>query len=537
MATVKSSSSRGKSSVAAKSFARRVASQKSAGSALGSRLGIKPATSSKSTSTSLTGSSGSSKRTGRTGESLTINQTTNEVVGVSTGKIYGQGKNLQQALALQTQLQSGGTPTVSGRPDLYAIAPTANEKQSSYYDPSTKTTVTPKVATADELASNAAGTLASFNSSQGLTYLNQDTFTNLQPNLTEEDLVRGPNGQIWLKQGLTVEDIQARAQADTGTGSTDVPYSDLNIDVPTEFDSNTYDSAFTVPKTTSDIEALIANNQALQQDYINSLAQSPEEVALQTQLTDVDQQIANYMSSFDAGINKIEDEVIPMSFITGQEASLERRSQADLANLTRYQDVLTKRLGIATSNRQLASEGKLAAVNFATSNISLALQIQQAIDGQQDRILARADKLQDSARSTLTTMLGMFQGIDYGDLSPALQNTLSGLATKAGIPSDLLMFGMETVKNQMIQAALKKSGSGSGKTDEEKYIEDFQKDASDMILKLDSRSVTWGAAWDSLHAKYALMDSSTIDSILGGSYDPEKGTYVGRGTYDTLQNF
>lgn len=465
------------------------------------------------------------KAPSRSGVGSTINKVTNEVVDKS-GKVIGKGSSLSEALAIQNQLGAGSTPTISGRPDLLGAKALAGEG-GTYFDKSINANVTQRTITDDERTKLQAGTLDSFNKSQGLTYLDGSTFKNLQNVLSEGDLIRGPEGQIWLKQGLSIEDVQARqAKVPAATSPT---MSDVSIEVPSTIDTETYDNAFTMPTTTADIEKLVEENEALQQEYIDSLQVSDEETALQQQIVEVDEEIATYMASYDAGMNAIEDEVIPMSFITGQQATLERRAEAHLANLTRYQDILTKRLGIATSNRELASEAKLAAVNFAASNITMALQIQEAIDAQQDRVLARADKLESGARDTLTTMLSMFQGIDYADLTPELQNTLNTLATKAGIPSDLLMKGMETVKNQMIQAALKKSSGGSSSSsNEEKQITKFRNDAADMILKLDTGEVTWGAAWDNLKTIYPDVSNDTLDGILGGGYNPSTGEYEGR---------
>jgi len=101
------------------------------------------------------------------GEHLTIDKTTFEVKGQDTGKVYGTGTNLQEALALQTQIASGGTPTVKGRPDLYAVAPTASETSAGIQDVNIadagqpQQMVTPTVATPDQLAQRTAGTLPS----------------------------------------------------------------------------------------------------------------------------------------------------------------------------------------------------------------------------------------------------------------------------------------------------------------------------------------------------------------------------------------
>ncbi len=528
-----SSSSSSKSSSPSTSRAAKQSAAAQRQAAIEQAAGIKTKTGISAASVGTGGTSSptspvSSSIKSRLGESTTINKITNEIVGAKSGKVYGKGSSLAEALAIQNQVTGGSTPTVAGRPDLYAPKPLTGEGQ-SFNEPSTRTTVTPRTATADELSQKLSGTLESFNKSQGLTYLDGNTFESIQANLSESDLVRGPEGQIWLKQGLTVEDVQARTPSPVDVSSELVGTTDLVIDVPDLFDSETYDDAFNMPTTDADIQDLIEDNQALQSEYLEALQPTDLELDLQQQIADVDTQINNYLASFESGLNAIEDEVIPMSFITGQQASLERRAQADLANLTRYQDALAKRLGIEQENRKTSAESALAAVNFGIQNIQLALQIKEAINAQQDRVLARVDKMRSESRDTLSTLLSMFQGIDYADLSPDLQNQLNSLATSSGIPSDLLMKGMETVKNQMIQAQLEKSRSSApSQTDEEKKRSDFQNDVGDMILKLDTGEYSWGGAWDYIKAKYNDIPNSVIDSYLGGGYDMTTGQWYGR---------
>ena len=106
---------------------------------------------------------------GRTGETLTINRIpalnkdekdTFEVIGEDTGTVYGQGESLAEALALQTQLQSGSTPSVSGRPDLFAIEPTLPEEIAAVE------AGTARVATLDELEQARLGTLPTLEAEQ-----------------------------------------------------------------------------------------------------------------------------------------------------------------------------------------------------------------------------------------------------------------------------------------------------------------------------------------------------------------------------------
>lgn len=107
------------------------------------------------------------------GEPLKIDKTTYNIIGAKTGAVYGSGTGdtpeakLSSALALQTQLASGGTPTVAGRPDLYALAPTAAEGTPQAITGANGQPVMPTVATPEQLAQQRAGTLTSFNKATG----------------------------------------------------------------------------------------------------------------------------------------------------------------------------------------------------------------------------------------------------------------------------------------------------------------------------------------------------------------------------------
>lgn len=98
-----------------------------------------------------------------------IDQSTFEIKEVGTGKVVGKGTDLQNALALQTQMSSGGTPTISGRPDLYAIEPTQAEKTAGIQPiaGADGSLVQPRVATPSEVQQKVMGTLPSFNAVTG----------------------------------------------------------------------------------------------------------------------------------------------------------------------------------------------------------------------------------------------------------------------------------------------------------------------------------------------------------------------------------
>jgi len=90
--------------------------------------------------------------------------------------------------------------------------------------------------------------------------------------------------------------------------------------------------------------------------------------------------------------------------------------------------------------------------------------------------------------------------------------------------------GVPTVISVPLPGAVttKASGSGSGTGTEDKQITNFQNDAADFIVKMDSSEMTWATAWAALHAKYPEASSALIDQKLGGGYDESKGGWYGR---------
>ena len=147
------------------------------------------------------------KSTSRYGENTKVDTDTFEIVGVDTGTVFGKGSSLAEAIALQTQGSSGGTPTVSGRPDLYGVAPLEGEAQAPVNIADAgqpEQMVAPRVATSEELAAKKAGTLQTAQADRG---------TTPPPTTPESDKVVTPEGP--KSYADTMSDV-IKAGAETG---------------------------------------------------------------------------------------------------------------------------------------------------------------------------------------------------------------------------------------------------------------------------------------------------------------------------------
>lgn len=392
---------------------------------------------------------------GRTG-TLSINQATNEVID-DAGTVVAKGSSLSDALAKQTQLSSGAAPTVAGRPDLFAVAPGVNQDVKPFFDQSTQTTVTPKVATPEQMAAKTSGTLESFNKAQGLTYLDMPTFKDLQPLLNEADLIRGPNGQIWLRQGLTPEQVKARATtavAGTTGGVENLTQAEtFNVDVPETISTDTIDELMSTPVTESEFNTMLGEIQVAQDELLKLMVPTDAEQALKAEVGDLKAQIEKTLVELSMGLNDVEDQPIAMQFITGQQASIQRSAEAKLQNLARLEENLLYELGLEQEARQVQAQVAETKLGYLQTNLDTAFKVKQMLQQEEDSIFNRARALKQDAQTSLSTILETLAGADENDMTAAQQKQLQDMAIAAGIPYSLLTAGLSNVKKQMLLEA------------------------------------------------------------------------------------
>ena len=95
-------------------------------------------------------------------------------------------------------------------------------------------------------------------------------------------------------------------------------------------------------------------------DYVSQLfgklSKSADELSLQKQLNDITNKERNTTLSAQAGINAISDKPIPMTFITGQQASVMRQANLQLQTLAAQKAPLIDQLKLASETRQQGIE-------------------------------------------------------------------------------------------------------------------------------------------------------------------------------------
>lgn len=391
------------------------------------------------------------------------------------GNVLATGANLSEALAKQTQLSTGSAPSVAGRPDLYATAPGANQEVKPYYEASTRTTVTPTTATSAQLGQAAAGTLESFNKAQGLTYLDDKTFKDLQPVLSEADLIRGPNGQVWLRQGLTPEQVSARkatAVAGTGGAAGETLAPGFSVDVPDTISTDTVSALTETPVTETDFGRMMDEIKAKQDELLGLMSPGADELATKAQINSIKAQVEKSLTELSMGLNNVEDQPIAMQFIAGQQASIQRSADAKLQNLARIETNLLNELGLEQEARQVKASVAQTQLGYLQTNLDAAFKVRQMIQQEEDSAFNKAMTLKSSAQNTLSTILDSMKGIDESDMTEEQRKQLQDMAISAGIPYSLISAGLSTVKKQMMASAAGLGASSTGLT--------YSSDASDI---------------------------------------------------------
>lgn len=132
------------------------------------------------------------------------------------------------------------------------------------------------------------------------------------------------------------------------------------------------------PKTALDVQSLLAENRKLQEQYLSALNPSQQELGLQNQLNTLQNQARSTELNTQAGLNQIEDQAIPMQFITGQQAGLQRQANLALQTNAFQQQPLVQQLQLASQLRQAQQDRYNNLLQFGREDVNLAMQMEQA---------------------------------------------------------------------------------------------------------------------------------------------------------------
>ncbi len=292
-----------------------------------------------------------------------------------------------------------------------------------------------------------------------------------------------------------------------------------------------------------DLQALQTETSKLRTQYLGTLTPTAEETTLATTIADLQEQMKNYDLETQKLVYGLEGQGrgIVSGLIAGQQAKLQQQRALDYQSMAAKEANLLTRLGLMQDARKAQQNALTTRIGLLADDYELQTKVQDLIDEQNLEIVKSAQELPEQAKDMLTFILKQFEGIDYDALPEESKSAIQALAEQSGIDIGLIKAGLKAVKDQQdfdnaLKLAQEKRLSEGTKTTtkdkevekQEKQIENFRKDASDLIEKLDKGDITWGTAFDKLKAKYPEASNELIDQTLGGGYDPETGTWIGR---------
>lgn len=274
-------------------------------------------------------------------------------------------------------------------------------------------------------------------------------------------------------------------------------------------------------------------------------------------LTEVLNEIATEKAKLNLGLTQEGNKLAPLSIIGRRQQALTDQANGTIGALAAVASVYQDDLNFA---QQIVSM-TMDAVNNDRSNQLSALEflsglqkdkIVELSSEEQAAVTARIDTLRQSiadAKDNADSIMKLIA--QYPDAavkakisltdSPALAaskmapyiaeqqkaDQTAARTTVVDLGGKKVLIDMATGKE--IESYANTLGPGETATlspDDQKRA-DFAKDVKAAIDDIDQRNLTWGAAWDGLHAMYPDVPNEILDGILGGGQRPD-GSWWGR---------
>lgn len=308
--------------------------------------------------------------------------------------------------------------------------------------------------------------------------LQKQNFSNIQPVGTPGQpgagLVGTPKAQQFSVNGVTYSVDPATSKVvpvtqalpppvNTGTG---------NITIEELKGGATADTTVSsITNLLKSLETQQAQQKQYQQQLIAAQQETPEEVDLQTKLLDLrataDQARLATQQDIFVNIENRPDALLPA--IRGEQGRRATAGALQQQTFASQEEALLGRLGLEQQKRQGVIEGIKTALGFESENTNTQFKILDALQKQEQIVFDRAQSLSTQTRQTLGTILDSFKGLDLEELDASTQGELASLASKAGIPIDLLVKGMKTVKDQVLYEKTQDEQENKQRIDQQKF--------------------------------------------------------------------
>lgn len=267
------------------------------------------------------------------------------------------------------------------------------------------------------------------------------------------------NYQPLLQQGYKVDSSYKPAMADSQTAN-NLSGTGIKLNIPSTIPSTSLKTSFSV----GDVQARRRQLEGIQtekmeseraiRDYqqkvLSTLDLSNEEIGLGRDYNRSLQRIRNLDESTVAGLDKIEDKVMPLEFITGQQASLERRASRTRQGLVNTATTFSEALKMAEGRRKNVFDKASTALGFAKDDLIRLTGLEKDL-----RDLDKDDRA--TANQVLEFAIDNYANIPGEELlqdGEAMQS-LKELSEVSGMPLLLILNGVANARTKLEQTAAK----------------------------------------------------------------------------------
>lgn len=155
----------------------------------------------------------------------------------------------------------------------------------------------------------------------------------------------------------------------------------FRVDAPKEIPA----PALEQPKSRFDLDTLMAENDKVRQQLLSTFAPSGEEISLQKRLFELQNEDRATELSALAGINKAEDNIVPMEVITGDQDKIMRQANLALQTNAFRQQPIVQSLQLFQQQREALQKTLMAQQEFGQFDMNMAFQFQQLQKQEQEK--------------------------------------------------------------------------------------------------------------------------------------------------------
>jgi len=295
---------------------------------------------------------------------------------------------------------------------------------------------------------------------------------------------------------------------------------------------------------------------------------------LQTQLGDLNMQIAERQNIYEQRMNAVGGETISLDVIGGKQGEIARQEQINLNYLANQKSAIVEQINSAMS--MVETYMKYYQMDYQAAQDAYSAQYQQQMD-MMNYMQEERSYSQQVAQANLNTIIKQVElgDFSFNDLDESTKLMINQFEAQAGLPvgftslvksknptdeiistttredgtgakySDVLFRNKNTGEMSTFSFYLggvavgggsggssgRSSGGSSSSSKKQSATTPtnyWSDDASYFISQLDSKAMTWGDAWNQMKTLFPDASNSDIDNALGGGYDDVSGIWYGR---------